>query len=242
MSASDTGDRGGGNARAAILGSVRQALGRGPLAGAAREALESGLNDPAPNLIPARAQLPHAAQVDLFVAMAEEVKASVARVGSDAGVPAAVADYLAQHNLPTDIVMAPDAALDAYPWAARPLLRLRRGKAEETDAVSITGALLGIAETGTLLLTSAAERPTTLNFLPATHIVVLRAEQIVGAYEEGWALLRRQGSPPGDGGFMPRTVNLITGPSRTADIEQRMQLGAHGPRQLHIVIVGGEEG
>ena len=73
-----------------------------------------------------------------------------------------------------------------------------------------------------------------LNFLPVNHIVVLRAEQITGAYEEGWRRLRADGE---DGAFMPRTVNLITGPSRTGDIEQRLQLGAHGPRRLHIIIV-----
>jgi L-lactate dehydrogenase complex protein LldG len=99
--------------------------------------------------------------------------------------------------------------------------------------VSVTGAFAAIAETGTLMLLSGPSGPTTLNFLPDNHIVVLRASQLVGAYEEAWGRLRELYGP----GKLPRTVNLITGPSRTADIEQTIQLGAHGPRRLHILVV-----
>jgi L-lactate dehydrogenase complex protein LldG len=117
----------------------------------------------------------------------------------------------------------------------RPLLAIRRGRAEPGDAVSLTPCLAAIAETGTLLLVSGAHTPTTLNFLPDTHIIVLRAGQVVASYEDGWDLVRAR-SKDGPGGW-PRTVNLITGPSRTGDIEQRIILGAHGPRRLHIVLV-----
>ncbi len=133
--------------------------------------------------------------------------------------------------------MSPDPALDAIPWGERPLLQIRRGKAEPGDQVSLTPAFAGIAETGTLMLVSGAATPSTLNFLPDTHIVVLRADQVVPTYEEGWTAARAAGEPGGK--FMPRTVNFITGPSRTGDIEQRMILGAHGPRRLHIVLVDG---
>jgi L-lactate dehydrogenase complex protein LldG len=220
--------------RARIIESVRRGLGRGELPEQAKAALVARLNGGVNNLIPARGTRPHAEQVALFAEMAQGVQASVARVDGGAAVPGAVADYLAQHNLPSDIVMAPDEALDAYPWAARPLLNMRRGKAEDSDQVSITGAEMAFAETGTLMLTSAGGRPSTLNFLPETHIVILRAGQITGAYEEGWKYLRARAE---DGASLPRTVNLITGPSRTGDIEQTMQLGAHGPRRLHIIIV-----
>ena len=91
-----------------------------------------------------------------------------------------------------------------------------------------------MAETGTLMLISGPQTPTTLNFLPDTHIVVLRAEQVVATYEDGWDLLRAGREAP-EG--LPRAVNFITGPSRTGDIEQRIELGAHGPRRLHIVLV-----
>ena len=83
------------------------------------------------NLVPARATaLDHAARVDLFVAMAEAVQATVARVASPSAVPGAVARYLAGENLPAELVMAPDPSLDAIPWETRPLLQIRRGRAE----------------------------------------------------------------------------------------------------------------
>ena len=225
----------GARGREAILGSIRRSLGRGPLDEAARAALDRRLASPEPNLVPARAALPQDERVALFVAMAEAVSATVDRVSGPGDVPAAVADYLAGQNLPPSLVMAPDPALDAYPWGERPLLAIRRGRAEEADQVAVTGAVMGFAETGTLMMASGPDHPSTLNFLPETHVVVLPASRIKGAYEEGWAHLRTEGED--DAGFMPRTVNLVTGPSRTGDIEQTIALGAHGPRRLHIVIV-----
>jgi L-lactate dehydrogenase complex protein LldG len=214
-----------------IFGRVRSALQRGKLPAETTAALEARVAAHARNLVPARAaSLDEAGRIDLFVAMAEEVQTSVARVTSDTDVPAEVARYLAAENLPAELVMAPDAALDTIPWHERPLLNIRRGRAEGGDQVSLTPCLAAIAETGTLMLTSAPGTPTTLNFLPDTHIVVLRAGQVVASYEDGWDLVRANGA-------MPRTVNLITGPSRTGDIEQRIQLGAHGPRRLHVVLI-----
>ena len=239
----------GAGGRDAILGAIRRSLGRGPLEEAACAALDDRLAAPKPNLVPARADLPQEERVALFVSMAERVTASVERVAGPAAVPGAVADYLAQHNLPPALVMAPDPALDSYPWGERPMLAIRRGAAEEADRVSVTGAVMGFAETGTLMMASGPDHPSTLNFLPETHIVVVPAARIGGSYEEGWAHLRAEaatgagdgGGGEGDGaGFMPRTVNLVTGPSRTGDIEQTIALGAHGPRNLHIVIVDGE--
>jgi L-lactate dehydrogenase complex protein LldG len=218
-------------ARDDILGGIRRALRRGPLPATAQTELAERVAAHRRNLVPARAAaLDPAARLDLFVAMAEEVQTTVARVASEADIPAEVARYLAAENLPAELVMAPDPALDRIPWDARPLLQLRRGRAEPGDAVSLSPCLAAVAETGTLMLVSGAETPTTLNFLPDTHIVVVRAGQVVASYEDGWDLLRSRGA-------MPRTVNFITGPSRTGDIEQRIQLGAHGPRRLHIVLV-----
>src|SRR5882672_2667327 len=167
-----------------ILGGVRKALKRGALDPAAADALRARLVDPRRNLIPARAaSLDEAGRIALFVAMAEEVQTSVARVAGLADVPAAVAAYLASENLPAELVMAPDPALDGIPWGERPLLQLRRGKAAPGDQVSVTPAFAGIAETGTLMLISGAETPSTLNFLPDTHIVVLGADQVLASYE-----------------------------------------------------------
>jgi L-lactate dehydrogenase complex protein LldG len=218
-------------ARDDILGGIRRALRRGPLPAARQAELAERVAAHRRNLVPERAAaLDREARLDLFVAMAEEVQTTVARVAAETDIPAEVARYLAAENLPAELVMAPDPALDAIPWETRPLLSIRRGRAEPSDAVSLTPCLAAVAETGTLMLVSAAETPTTLNFLPDTHIVVLRAGQVVASYEDGWDLVRGLGA-------MPRTVNFVTGPSRTGDIEQRIQLGAHGPRRLHIVLV-----
>lgn len=226
--------------REAILGAIRASLGRGALDAAAVAPLEARLAKHEANLIPARGQLPAAARVDLFVAMAEESEASVARVASPADVPAALAGYLAAENLPAELKMAPDPALDTIPWSERPLLTIARGKAAADDQVGVTGAFAAIAETGTLMLISGPESPTTLNLLPDTHVVILWANQVVGDYEAGWRLLRARNEDADGGWAMPRTVNYITGPSRSADIEQTLQLGAHGPRRVHIIVIDGE--
>jgi len=218
-------------ARADIIASIRRSLRRGRIDAQTEAELRAQVAAHRRNLIPARAAaLDHSGQIDLFVAMAEEVQATVARVPSVEAVPEAVVRYLAAENLPAELVMAPDLGLDDVPWETRPLLRIRRGRAEPEDAVSLTPCFAAVAETGTLMLVSGPRTPTTLNFLPDTHIAVVRADQVVATYEDGWDRLRADGP-------LPRAVNFITGPSRTGDIEQRIVLGAHGPRRLHIVVV-----
>lgn len=217
--------------RDAILGAIRRGLRRGPLPADQAAMLRGRLEQHPRHLIPARSRLPHAEQVDLFVRNVEKEFGSVARVPDLDSMPEAVADYLASQNLPTSLVMAPHPDLQAVPWATRPMLSIREGRAEATDAVSMQHAFAAIAETGTLMLPSAPVRPTTLNLLADTEIVLLRASRLVGAYEEAWDLLRAEL------GGMPRNVMLVTGPSRSADIEQTLELGAHGPRRLHVVLI-----
>jgi len=226
-------------AREEILGGIRRALKRGRIDSQVEAELRARVAAHRRNLVPARATaLDHAGQIELFVAMAEEVQATVTRVLSAAAVPEAVARYLASENLPAELVMAPDPRLDDVPWETRPLLRIRRGRAERDDAVSLTPCFAAVAETGTLMLISGAQTPTTLNFLPDTHIAVVRAGQVVATYEDGWDRLRAAGVSAGSPAKeLPRVVNFITGPSRTGDIEQRIVLGAHGPRRLHIVVI-----
>jgi L-lactate dehydrogenase complex protein LldG len=214
-----------------ILTAIRRGLKRGPLPPDQTAMLRGRLAQHPRHLIPARSRLPHPEQVDLFVRNVEKEFGSVARVADLDAVPGAVADYLAAQNLPGRVVMAPHPDLQAIPWSARPLLEIREGRAEATDAVSLQHGYAGIAETGTLMLPSGPDRPVTLNLLADTAIAILRASAIVGAYEEGWDRLRSQF------GAMPRNVMLVTGPSRSADIEQTLELGAHGPRRLHIVLV-----
>jgi L-lactate dehydrogenase complex protein LldG len=215
----------------AILTAIRRGLRRGPLPQDQAAMLQDRLTRHPRHLIPARSRLPHAQQVDLFVRNVEKEFGTVIRVPDLDAVPGAVADYLAAQNLPGSLVMAAHPALRAIPWSARPLLTIREGRAEATDAVSVQHGFAGIAETGTLMLPSAPARPVTLNLLADTEIVVLSASAIVGAYEEAWDRLRAEL------GAMPRNVMLVTGPSRSADIEQTLELGAHGPRRLHVVLV-----
>jgi L-lactate dehydrogenase complex protein LldG len=222
------------SARSQILNGIRRSLRRGEVAGAARQALEARLAQPPLGPSVARAQLAPPEKVALFCQWAEFNNATVARVATSE-VAAEVSAYLARNNLPAEAVMAPSPQLADYDWAGQKMLSLRRGRGEGSDHVSITGAFAAIAETGTLVMASGPDHPVTLNLLPDTHIVVLRESDIVGGYEDVWVRLReRYGKDR-----MPRTVNTITGPSRTGDIEQAMELGAHGPRRLHIVVVHG---
>lgn len=94
----------------------------------------------------------------------------------------------------------------------------------------ITQAPFGIAETGTVVMPSSIQRPTLANFLPDNCIVLLNESDILPYIED--ALLAVQKSDAG----MPRALNLISGPSKTADIEQTLVYGAHGPIQLHVII------
>ncbi|WP_373088165.1 lactate utilization protein C [Sneathiella sp.] len=219
--------------REKIFGRIRENLGRGPREGNAAEALRSRITGHVRQIIPARAQIPHAAQVDMFQARAEALAATVSRVASLTEVPEAVQDYLTGHNLPSRIKMSPPPALDGIPFDTLPMMEITRGPAHISDEVSLTPAFTGIAETGTLCLASGPETPSTLNFLPENHIVILKASQITGTLEDSWDRLRKTYGE----GNLPRTVNFISGPSRTGDIEQTLIMGAHGPRRLHIVIV-----
>lgn len=221
------------SARDQILGAVKTSLKRNGPTDSSPDMLAQRLRDPKPGLIPERAQLPHPAQVDLMESMLVELSATVQRVNAIDQVPDAVVDYLKARNLPQEIRLAPSKALLGLSWADQSLLKTSSGPAREPDQVSVTGAFAGVAETGTLMLHSGAESPTTLNFLPENHVVVLRSSQVVGAYEEAWTRLRKAFG----NGTMPRTLNMISGPSRTGDIEQKIELGAHGPRRLHVIIV-----
>lgn len=219
-------------ARAEILGGIRRSLRRGELIGEARSAVETRLAEPPRGPSVARAQLAQPEKVALFCQWAEALNATVARVGP-AEVPGEVTAYLARNNLPANVAMAPSPLLEGYDWASQKMLSIRRGRGEGSDQVSVTGAFAGIAETGTVVMASGPDHPVSLNLLPDTHVVVLRESDIVGGYEDVWGRLRaRYGK-----NLMPRTVNTITGPSRTGDIEQAMELGAHGPRRMHILVV-----
>ena len=220
------------SARDAVLARIRHALPRTPAEQAAAEAaVGARLEAHARNLVPARGQLEREDRVQLFAQLAMAVAADVQRLATVTEVPAAVSGYLRRHDLPQKLVLAPEPLLARANWDSQPLLRVRVGDANASDAVGVTLAIAGVAETGTLVLASAPERPTLLAYLPETSVVVVAADWIEPAYEDAWESVRAM---PGG---VPRSVNFVTGPSRTADIAQQLELGAHGPRRLLILIV-----
>ena len=218
-----------------MLAKVRRAIGASADDAVRRKAVAERLENPQANLIPERGQLDRKGRIALFSQMAERVSATVERLASPDDVPAAVANYLRGHNLPMQIRTGADLVLASLPWTERaPHLERQTGASDGSDHVSLSRAIGGVAESGTLMLVSGEDNPTTLNFLPDTHIVVLSADDIAGDYETVWSRIRETYGA----GRLPRTVNLITGPSRSADIEQTLILGAHGPRALHILVIG----
>ena len=214
------------DAREQVLANIRGALNReGPLPDSIARSLQGQLSRPRANLKPAIGD-------DLtayFIEKLESVSGKVTRVASIDEVAAVVARHLERFDLGDALVVAPDPALQGIPWSNR--LRVERRAAAGGDRLSVTGAYAAVAETGSLVLLSSPESPTTLNFLPDDHLIVLHESQIVPHIEDVWVRMRR------DKQAMPRTVNFITGPSKTADVEQTIQEGAHGPRRLHVILV-----
>jgi L-lactate dehydrogenase complex protein LldG len=221
--------------RDAILGRVRRALGADSDDAMRLQAVEKRLARPPKGVIPARGQGSAAEKLHLFCTEAEAVHATLVKVRGPEGVPAAVAAYLRAKNLPAEIRMGSDRRLKAMPWQRQKSLTVRYGASDGDDLTGVSHAFAGIAETGSVVLHSGADNPTTVNFLPEHHIVVIEAKDIVGDLETALGRVRRKFGR----GEMPRTVNMITGPSRSADIEQRLLLGAHGPRSLHLIVVEG---
>jgi L-lactate dehydrogenase complex protein LldG len=219
--------------RAAMLDKIRAGVSDGGTVPTRRTAVEARLAKQAPHLIPERANRDTAGLKALFTEHLKSQTATVLEVKNQGEIPAAIATYLRNSNLPMRIRLGDDGRLGALPWPSEPALTLEKGAAQPGDQVGLAHAVAGVAETGTLVMASGADNPVTLNFLPENHIVVVRGKDIVGNYERAFGAVRdRLGK-----GTMPRTLNLISGPSRTADIGGRLVVGAHGPRRLCVIIV-----
>lgn len=215
------------SARENILARIRAAQGRHGTPGVderAAVAAHIAAHSPGPR--------PQAAweQVARFTDCAVKLSTSVDTVAALPDVPQAVARYLEQNNLPKNAVCWPE--LFELEWQVAGI-KMESRPAGGSDLVGITGAFCAIAETATLMTLSGPRTPATTSLLPETHIAIVRANRIVRGMEDAWKLLRDEKGT----NFMPRAVNFISGPSRTADIEQTLVLGAHGPYRVHIVIV-----
>ena len=224
-----------GAAREAVLAKVRAALGktgdRTGAAAAARAYIDAHAQGPRP-------AMPHDL-VERFLRRATDTESTVERIATLAQLPQAVARYIDALDLDASLaeqkshrgVCWPEFADLDWPVAG---LAIEARPARGGDRLGITGAFCAIAETGTLVITSGAATPTASMLLPDTHVAVVRPERIVAGMEEALALVRAER------GAMPRAVNLVSGPSRTGDIEQTIVVGAHGPFRVHIVVLGGE--
>ena len=220
------------NAREAVLANIRRSLGVTGDEAPRRFEVKTRLGEAPVGVVPKRGQGDIEARLATFKAEAERAQATVEVVASADDVPETVARFLRDHNGPATLRMGADARLAAMPWGAT-ALEILHGASDGHDLSAIAVAFAGIAETGTLALASGSDNPTTLNFLPDNEIVVLTKDELLADYESVFAKMR---AAYGKGGA-PRTLNFVTGPSRSADIEQTLLLGAHGPRRLHIVIV-----
>jgi L-lactate utilization protein LutC len=176
---------------------------------------------------PAAGQLQGAERIAQFTAKLEGVDATWSAIKDMAALPQAVAEALRARNLPAAVRMGADPDLGALDWAG---LDASHGIGRLDEPATLSRARCASAETGTLALYSGPDTPVTLTFLGETHFVAIRAEEIKGGLDDVWAHLRASG-------LDPRTVNLVTGPSRSADIGQTLQLGAHGPVALHVFVV-----
>ena len=215
--------------RARILGGIRRALGREEPSPARLAEIARTIDRPT-RLVPERGKGERATLVSRFIDMAEAAAATVTRIDDRLSVPEAVASFITTHELENQVLVAPQPELTNLDWSGAGL-RACTGLPTKHETLAVTGAFAAAAETGTLVVCSGPEHPSTLNLLPDNHIVVLPESRILGSYEDTWDLLRAEYA---DG--LPRTVLWITGPSRTGDIEQTLYLGAHGPRRLEILL------
>ena len=221
------------SARDTLFASIRRSLGVTGDEPVRRAAVAARIEQHPRGVIPARGQLPPPERLKLFAQMVEAANGTAEILPRRADVPAAVAALLRKHNLPMQVRRGDDPRLSRLPWAEQRTLEVTTGASDGRQLVAVSHAFGGVAETGTLIMASGPDNPTTLNFLPDTHIVVIDANDIAGDYETVWQRVRET-----FGDALPRNINMITGPSRSADIAQILILGAHGPRRLHVLVIG----
>ena len=220
------------SARETILGRVRAKLPKAPDE-ARRAAVAARLKQHSRNLIPERGQGDEAHRIRVFTEMMQAVGGTVEILDDINEVPHAISVYLRDGNLPASVRRGADPVLAKLPWHRGGALEVKEGAAEDQDKASVSRAFAGVAESGTIVQISGPDNPTTLNFLPEAHIVLLESSALFASYEEAWTKLR---ALMGEGN-MPRAVNMLSGPSRTADIEQTIVRPAHGPKNMHVIIV-----
>jgi L-lactate dehydrogenase complex protein LldG len=221
-----------GDGRETILAKIRLRLGAHDSA-QRRATVAQRLANPHSPLVPERAKKQAEERRLQLRTFLEGQSATFIEVASAAEIPVAIGGFLRSTNLPLRVRVGDDAYLRGLAWQKEPALERRSGPAQGDDEVGLSHAAAAVAETGTLVMASGADNPVTLNYLPETQIVVVEDKAIVGGYEDAWQKIRASFGRR----VMPRTVNFISGPSRTADIGGQLVMGAHGPRRLCVVLV-----
>ena len=218
------------SARAGIFSRIRASLGAAAKDDTRRRTVDERLQQHPRGIVPKRGQTDLPGRIDLLRHYLEGQSASVVETDDFRQVPELVSFWLKEQNQPSRISLGREEHFTGLDWG---LLQLEQGPPHPDSPSGLSMAFGGVAETGTLVLISGADNPATLNFMPENHIVVIRAADIAASYEDIWDRLRALSAD----GRLPRTVNYVSGPSRTGDIEQTILLGAHGPRRLHVIIV-----
>ena len=217
--------------REAILKAVRDACTRSEVAADRKAEFQERLAHAARHPLPMQLPADAADLKERFIDLLSRQSAEIVDVPGAHALPAAIAGYLRRHGLPMRLRCGDDPYLGDLPWQDAPDLARDTGAARDGDTAGLSRAIAGVAETGTLVLASGPANPVTLGFLPETHLVVLHAATIVAAFEDSHAL-HLAGADA-----LPRTLNLVSGASRTGDIGGHIVMGAHGPRRLAVFLV-----
>jgi L-lactate dehydrogenase complex protein LldG len=112
--------------------------------------------------------------------------------------------------------------------AGRAGFHVHRGAVPELPDAGVSEALYGLADTGSVVLAASPEEPRARSLLPFVHVSLLREDRILPGLEELFEAV---------GGDLPSALAIVTGPSRSADIEQMLVVGVHGPGEVHVVLV-----
>ena len=213
------------SARSRIFAAVRQAC-----AGAEADTIQSELDSIG------RAPSPGLPAEDINTAFLVNVlknQGSVDCTPNRSGAVKAVAEYLYGHFRSLRLVAGNDPHLAAMPWREAGVLP-RFGTVEPGEPVTLSYALLGVAELGGIVTLTGKANPAANNLLSEHHIVLVDSKQLVPDMEGAWELIRKETDKSG----RPRGINFIAGPSSTADIEGKLVYGAHGPRHWHVILMG----
>jgi L-lactate dehydrogenase complex protein LldG len=108
---------------------------------------------------------------------------------------------------------------------------VHRGEVPQLEGAGVSEALYGLVDTGSVVLAASPEEPRARSLLPPVHVSLLREDRLLRGLDELFARLADR---------LPSALAIVTGPSRSADIEQKLAVGVHGPGEVHVVLLAPE--